>query len=464
MRFHFIGSLMIYRAKKLNRLFCGLVACTPLCMGFDLTAAYQKSLDFNADYLSAIAQNEAGQELQVQGKASLLPQVSGVGGVTEAYLSSGSSNVTYFQPSTSAMLQQVVYDFNKFSAYSKSKFATQLSDLQFINAQQQLIVKVGQAYFNVLYAEDSLQSVQMTKTALDKQLEQAQRAFKIGSATIADVNDAQSGYDTATAEEIQAQNEVINQKNIFANVTGLNPDMVQPIVEQINLDYPTPRTADEWADLAKTGNLNIKIAQKQVDIAMENINIAKAGHLPSINFTGSFNIQGTANIQSVDSVATQQLVNTLQATPGFPMSSYTGAIALLQVSIPIYSGGSVSSLVRERISDLETSRNSLLDTQRQTDKDTRDAFLRVSNGVEIVKAQAQALKSAKIKLHSDKLGYQVGIRNSINLVNSEKNYYQTWRAYNQARYQYLISRLQLEYLAGKINDNFLIEINGNIKQ
>ncbi len=447
-----------------THLVCYLWLTTTMCSAFDLTASYQKALSFNADYLASIANNQAGQEAVVQGQAQLLPQLSAGAGVNEAYLASGSSNVSYYQPIVQAQLQQVVVDFNKFSNFSKSKFATQLSDLEFINARQQLIVQVGQAYFELLNAEDMLQSVKMTKNALNQQLEQANTAFRVGTITIADVNDAKSGYDTATAEEIQSENEVINKKNIFANITGMNPEMVQPILESIDLTYPNPDSVDEWAQMAKMGNISIKIAAKKMSMAAEDISIAKSGHLPVVSFVGSYVFQGTANITGTDSVATQQLVNTLQTIPGFPLSTYTGVGALLQVNIPIYSGGNVSSQVRQQINLYEAARDDLLETTRQTDKNIRNAFLEVHNGVEEVKALSQALNSARIKLQSDKTGYRVGVRNSINLVNSEKNYYQTWQSYNQARYQYLIARLQLEYLAGRIDDDFLNMINANIKQ
>lgn len=443
---------------------CILGLSAGMSEAFDLTAAYQKSLGFNADYLSSVAQNDAGQESEVQGRSLLLPQLSVSGTVYEGYLNSGSTNVSYYQPMAQAQLQQVVMDFNKFSTYTKGKFATQLSDIEFANARQQLILNVGQAYFNLLNAEDMLETLRMTKTALEQQLQQANTSFKVGTITIADVNDVQSGSDTATAQEIQAENEVINQKNIFANITGLNPDMVQPLLESIYLDYPDPDSVEEWAQMARTGNLNNQIATKKLDMVTQDIKIAKSGHLPIISFIGSYTFQGTANITGTDSLATQQVVNTLQGIPGFPLSAYSGAGAMLQVSIPISSGGGVSSQVRQQISMYEEARDNLLETQRQTDKDIRDAFLQVHNGVAIVKAQAQALKSARIKLQSDKTGYKVGIRNSIDLVNSETNYYQTWQTYNQARYQYLISRLQLEYLAGKLDENFLNTINSNIKQ
>lgn len=430
----------------------------------DLDQTYLKSLTYNANYLQAIAQNEAGQETQNIGLGSLLPQITAGGQYNYASLQSGSMQVGFTQPSVNASINQVVYDFNKFSSYKKSIYATDLSDLQMIDAKQQLMLNVGQAYFELLYAQDSLLAVKMTKNALKKQLDEAEVSYKIGTVTVADVNDARSGYDSATADEIRAENELIKKQVAFQNMTGVNPEVVQPIIENLNLVYPDPDNAESYALMAKLNNVSIKIAKKSVDIAYQNIKVAKSGHLPTVNFQFSYQYQGAANINYTDSAATTALVQQISNIPGFPLSSYTGAGALLSINIPLYSGGMVSSQVRQQLSSYEASREQLLATERDVDQRVRFAYLQVHNGVELVKAQTQALKSAKIKLDSDKTGYKVGIRNSINLVNAQKDYYTTWQSYNQARYQYLIYRLQLEYLIGRIDEKFINLINMNIKQ
>ena len=197
----------------------------------------------------------------------------------------------------------------------------------------------------------------------------------------------------------------------------------------------------------------------QLQMAGEDISIAKSGHLPSLNVVGYYQYQGDSGIDSTNAAA-----NTAANTPGSLTSSYTSASLGLQANVPVYSGGAVSSQVRQAQSTYQATQQQLVATSRQTDQNTQNAFWQVQNGVSIVKAQTQALKSAQIKLKSDQTGYSVGVRNSVDLVNSEKNYYQAIQNYNQSRYQYLNYRLQLKFLAGEINKEFLKQININVDQ
>ncbi|MCC2626029.1 MAG: hypothetical protein K0R14_1902 [Burkholderiales bacterium] len=425
----------------------------------DLSTSYTSALGFNADYLGQIAKNIAGQESAVQARSQLLPQISATGGYSENYLGASGSSTYYHQPTINATLSQVVFDWSKYSQYTKGKYATQVSDLQLANAKQKLIVDVATSYFDVLYAIDVLNSIKITKNALQKQLNQAEKSFTAGTVTIADVNDAKAGFDSANAQQIQAENDLINKKNIYRNLVGLDPELIQPLIDDLMLVTPTPNSPDSWSDKAKTNNINIKIAMKQVEMANMDIRIAIAGHLPSLNVAGNYLYQGAGGIDGQNSTVGQS-----ESVPGTPLSSYTTGSLGLQLNVPIYSGGAINSQVRAARATYAQSQQQLLSIQRQTDQNIKNAFWQVQNGVSIVKAQTQALKSAKLKLDSDRLGYQVGVRNSIDLVNSEKNYATAIQNYNQARYQYLNYRLQLYYLAGNIDEKLLAEINANIKR
>jgi outer membrane protein len=432
-----------------------------LIYAFDLVTAYQDALAYNADYLVAVARNLADQESQVQARSTLLPQISGQGSLNENYLNSGMS-LFYHQPLASLQLQQVVFDFSKFSRYTKGKFATKLADLQLADTKQQLMITVAQAYFDVLAATDNLAAISMSKESLNQQLKQAQSSFSVGKVTITDVNDAQAGFDKAHAQEIQAQNDLINKRNILHNLTGLNSELLQPLVQNIDLVTPLPANAEQWSNLAQTNNLKIKIANMQVAMAGQDVSIAKAGHIPSVNVTGAYQYQGAAGVDSADAKAQAMLAQSANV-PGTFLSSYSSAKVGVGVNLPIYSGGAISSQVRQAMSMYAATKQQLVAVQRQTDQNIRNAFWQVENGVAIVKAQTQALKSAKVKLSSDQIGYQVGIRTSIDLVNSEMNYSKAIQDYNNSRYQYLIARLKLKYLAGEINGDFLKLINANIK-
>lgn len=428
----------------------------------DLYQVYLRSLAYNADYLRAIANNDAGQENKNIARALLLPQISATGALTENYFNQGGIQAYYHQPTYSAQLNQVVYDFSKYSSYTKGKFAAQLADLQLTNARQQLMVNVARAYFDVLYAEDTLLATQMTKHALEKQMTQAKAAFEVGSVTIADVNDAQAAFDASTAQEIQDENNLISKKNFFKQLTGCNPEQIQPLQEKIRLVLPTPENEQYWAQLSESSNLNVLISDKQIAMARQDLSIARGGHYPTLKFTAQYQYQDVGGLDS--SNATSAQMQTLTGTPGSPLSSYgTGSIGF-NVSIPILAGGGIDAKVRQAMDNYEVAQQQQSSVQRKTDQEVRNSYWQVQNGVSIVTAQKAALLSAKTKLDSDQLGYQVGIRNSVDLVSSQKNYYQTFQTFQQSQYQYLMAEIQLQYQSGKIDDGYMQTINANIKQ
>lgn len=427
----------------------------------DLFQTYQAALAYNADYLKAIANNQAGQEQQNIARSALLPQIGANVAMTENYFNQDGVTAYYHQPTYGFQFSQVMIDYGKFSTYVKGKFASQLADLQLINARQQLMVSVSRAYFDVLYADDKLLATQMTKTALDKQMKQAEAAFKVGTVTITDVNDAKAAYDAALAQEIQDTNNLIYKKNIFRNLTGVDPDSVQPLQEQIDLVMPTPASDVQWWKMAESGNLNIKIANKQVDMAREDISISRSGHYPTLSFQAQYQYQDTVNLDAGN--ISPEMVSLL-GYPGGPMSTYGTGAAMLQLSIPLSSGGAVSSQTRQAADNYSSSQQQLVSTSRKANQETINAYWQVANGVSLVNSQKTALLSAKTKLKSDQRGYDVGIRNSVDLVSSQKTYYDTYKTYQQSRYEYLMAEITLQYLSGSIDEKFLQNINANIKQ
>lgn len=446
--------------KKLSKLlmfmFCkGAIA-------YDLSYAYQQALNYNADYLKQIASTSASQEEIKIARSQLLPQLSVGASLTEGYFNSSGISALYHQPVYTANLQQVIFDWSKYSGYSKGKYATQVGQLQLDNAKQQLMFTVSQAYFDVLYAQDTLQAIQKTKEALEKQMNQAKKSFQVGTVTIADVNDALAAFDSSSAQEIQAENDLIYKKNIFQNLTGLDPNQIQILKDNINLELPKPQGADSWAKTAKLNNLSIKIADKQLAMANQDVDIAVSGHLPTLNLTGNYNYQDSVDIDRLSGA--ESIINNVSSIPGTPLSNYTTASIGATATLPIYSGGGVSAKVRQARANYQVAAQQLVGVERQTDQNTRNVYWQVENGVGIVNAQKTALKSAKTKLDSDQLGYQVGIRNSVDLVNSQRNYYQTFQTYQQSRYQYLLARIQLRYLNSDIDEKFIQDINTNIKQ
>ena len=199
---------------------------------YDLAYAYKEALEYNAEYLKAVANNLAGKENKIIARSSLLPQISATAGANENYLSQAGGYQLSVSPSVGASLNQVLFDFSQFSKYTKAKYETEIANLELSNAKQKLLVTISKAYFDVLYAKDTLLAVQKNKEALLEQQKQAKRSFELGVNTIADVNEAQAGYDKAEADEITAINDLINRKTIFHNLTGLNPEQILPLREK----------------------------------------------------------------------------------------------------------------------------------------------------------------------------------------------------------------------------------------
>lgn len=430
---------------------------------FDLVEAYESSLSYNAGYLMNIESAKANREVKDQAFANLLPTVSSNLSYTENYLNMpGTGSYYYHQPTVNLTLQQVVFNFAKFSQYTKSKYASEVADLTLQDQKQGLILEVANKYFDVLYAMDKLKLNETRKEVFNKQLLQAQESFEAGFATVTDINDARASYDSANADAIDSENDLINKRNLLFNLTGLKPELVDPLVEKINLPDIESQQLESMIAISNNKNLKIQLARKQLQMAQEDVNIAKAGHLPTVTLNGQYNYQGNS---INDSSNFSQ--NAVAPTPGggFGMlGEYNNAQVGLQVSIPIYSGGLVNSQVRAAADNYRASLMQLKSVMRDINQQLISTFWQVKNGVNMVRAQSQAVKSAEMKLQSDKIAYSLGMRNSIDLIQSYQNLYTAIQKYNQSRYDYLEACLKLKYLVGEIDTDYLKLINQNIKR
>lgn len=455
----------MYFNKKL------IILCLIVCksvFAFDLLEAYKNALQYNADYLSIIAQSDADQELVKQARSKLFPQMNLTASLSENYLNfpggvvNGLPNlkggdVLYHQPIANFQINQALFDYSVFTTYTKNKYKSDVAKLNLENAKQNLITTVAKAYFDLLYQNESLEITSLTKNSYEQQYKSALKSFDAGTVTIADVNDAKFGYDSAIASEIATQNDLLNKKNILNNITGLDSDLTQGLVGEIDLVEPSPNNIESWVNFAKLNNMNIKIAKKEADMAYEDIRVNASGHIPTLYLSGNINYQGSPSAD-----VSNPAFNASVSIPGTQFSEQTTAGIQLNLTVPIFSGGNINSQVRQAVKLFEVKRQKVISIQRETEQLIKNAFWQVSSGVRIVKARLIALNSAKLKLKSDRLGYSAGIRNSINLVDAQKNYADALQAYNLARYQYLLYRLQLQYFAGKIDEDFLRLINKNI--
>ncbi|AUH49638.1 type I secretion system [Chromobacterium sp. ATCC 53434] len=416
---------------------------------FDLVGAWQAARNYNADFAVSRAQRDAGQEKLVQGRSQLLPQISATGNYTynnplqpsQAVDAYGNvvTNSAYQTHGYNLNLQQPLFDVGKYTGYKKGKLGTELADTTFDAAEQQLILDISQAYFDVLRAQDTLAATRASKKTYQNLLLQAKTAFEVGTATITDTNEAQAGYDGAVAQEISDANNLELAQHNLQRLTGLDPAGIQTVREQLPLEAPKPAGLDAWVDMALQNSLKIKSARQNLDLAHQTVIEKKGNHLPTV----------TLNTGYADTVSNQ--------FGGYPHTR--GSNIGVTVNVPLFSGGGISSQVREAVAQEEAAREQLESSRRQVREDVRKAFLGVTNGAALVRAQQQLLVSAKSKVESTRLGKEVGIRTSIDLLQAEQAYYSTLTTLANAKYSYLTARLSLAQSAGQLEPQVLGDVN-----
>lgn len=441
--------------RQLHLLACLLAAglSTP-AQAFDLIDAWRAAHNYDTGIASSRSDLTAGQEKQVQGRAGLLPQV----GVTGNYSRSnpiapkgtqGNGNdarVGYESNSYGVNLSQPLFDVSRYTGYKKGKIASELAQTQYDIAEQQLIIDVAKAYFDVLLAQDTLSATRASKKAYKSQLEQAKTAFDVGTATITDTYEAQAGYDGAVANEIIAESTLELANNNLTRLTGLPAQAIQPITSKLALEKPNPESLDGWITLALGNSLEIKAQQQALAVAEQDLTEKRGAHLPTVNLTAGY----------------QESRSTLPAVQG-NLGATRGSSIGVSVSVPLFAGGGINSQVSEAAARLESARDKLESTRRKVREDVRRAYLGVTNGAAYVRAQEQLLVSAKSKLESTRMGKEVGIRTNIDLLKAEQDYTDTVKSLADARYRYLNARLTLAQAVGRLDDKVLASVNTSIR-
>ncbi|WP_370661920.1 TolC family outer membrane protein [Massilia alkalitolerans] len=432
----------------------------------DLLQVYQQALANDAIYASARASAAAGRERIPQGRAGLFPTVGITGSsikndrdaspfnegarITdpltgrETIVSGDDSNLrtsTY-----TLLLTQPLFRWDRWETYQQSKLQQSISEAQFAQAQQDLITRVAQAYFDVLAAQDKLESTRAQKTAVTEQLASAKRNFEVGTQTITDTHEAQAAYDLVIAQEFAAVNDLDNKRNALQAIIGTAPNSLAPLKTGITLTAPTPANPDPWVSSAETQNYGVTVSQLQVELAKREISKTRAGHYPTL-----------------DLVASNQRTKIHGGTFGASGTNTNNGIGV-QFSVPIFNGFGVTSRVRETIALEDKARNDLEATRRQAALQARQAYLGVNSGMAQVKALEAAEVSSQSALESNKLGYQVGVRINIDVLNAQRQLYQTRTDLSQARYNTILNGLRLKAAAGSLRESDLAAVNNLLEK
>ena len=424
----------------------------------DLIQVYQQALANDAAYASARATLAAGKERVPQGLSLLLPTVGLSGSYTrnngdfspynEGQLVNTGAGLVVVPGSASTTntnlytlsLSQPLFRWANWQAYEQSKLLQAISEAQFAQAQQDLMTRVAQAYFDVLAAQDTLETTQAQKTATTEQLASAKRNFEVGTQTITDTHEAQAAYDLVIAQEFAAMSDLENKKAALQAIIGAPPTALATLKPGLTLASPQPATIEPWVSSAETQNYGVVAAQLNVESAKRDIEKNRAGHYPTLD------LLATSTRSKMDGQTTSSGTATNKAIG-------------VQWNVPIFNGFAVTSRVRESIALEDKARNDLETTRRNAALGARQAYLGVNSGLAQVKALEAAEVSSQSALDSNKLGYQVGVRINIDVLNAQRQLYSTRRDLSRARYDTILNGLRLKAAAGSLREADLVPVN-----
>jgi outer membrane protein len=412
----------------------------------DLLQIYREALANDAQFAAARAQREADVEKLPQGRAGILPTVGITGNSSfndfDVKVQSfdfqrrGNSNAYTLQ------LTQPLFRWQNWVQYKQGELLAAVGEVRLEVARQDLILRASQAYFDVLNAQDALAALTALREAAGQQLELAKTSFEVGTVTITDVHEAQSRFDLATAQEIAAQSDLDVKRQSLALIIGKEPEALAGLRQGVALQRPQPDLVGDWVQAAETGNFNVQAQRLVAEIADREVERTRAGHYPTLDLVTSYGHSSGASASNA---------------PG--VTKTDGSIIGLQFNLPLYAGGGTVSREREAVALRQKSLSDLDSTRRSAALAARQAYLGVTSGMAQVKALEAAEISSGSSLEANKLGYEVGVRINIDVLNAQSQLADTRRQLAKARYDTLVSQLRLKAAAGTLGEEDVAALN-----
>ncbi|NWA00441.1 TolC family outer membrane protein [Pseudomonas gingeri] len=415
----------------------------PLSTKTDLVSVYQEAVDNNADLAAARADYDARKEVVPQARAGLLPNLSAGASSNNVHTSIDRPSATMSRSANvyQATLSQPIFRADRWFQFQAAKDVNEQAALQLSATEQNLILQSAESYFAVLRAQDTLASTKAEEAAFKRQLDQSNERFDVGLSDKTDVLQSQASYDTSRANRIVAQRQVEDAFEALITLTNRQYNSIQGIVHTLPVLAPTPNDAKAWVDTAARQNLNLLASNYAVSAAEETLKQRKAGHAPTLDAVAQYQAGDNDGFGLSNP-------NTLGQNYGGPVKQTTVG---LQLNIPLYSGGLTSSQVREsysRLSQTEQQREAL---RRQVVENTRNLHRAVNTDVEQVQARKQSIISNQSALEATEIGYQVGTRNIVDVLDAQRQLYTSVRDYNNTRYDYILDNLRLKQAAGTLS-------------
>ncbi|MBT5216025.1 MAG: TolC family outer membrane protein [Gammaproteobacteria bacterium] len=444
-------------------------------MAFPLTGNATSLIDVFEDALvndpllkEALANKEAISESRPQARSLLLPQINASGSYSDSDINGRSTfqqktsigtvtNTTGFlQESETTQwdvsIRQTIFDFGAWMNLKKANKTVAQAEIDYLAAEQQLMVRVATAYFNVLAAQDTLESEQAARQAIEKQLDQSRKRFDVGLIAITDVQEAQAAYDQSIANEITAKRNLATSKESLRAITDNYPSNLLKPDDGLPLIMPNPQSETDWVNTSLEQNLSFLSAQLGTEIARSEVKVQRSGHFPTIGVQAQKRDTNSDSFRS-DSGGDFNPADTENINEGIGV----------QVNIPIFSGGQTSSRVRQAVARHRASKEKLERVGRETTRNARDSYLGVISGIATVKALQQSVKSSAIALQATEAGYEVGTRTTVDVLDARRRLYSSQRNLAISKYDYLKNIIQLKQAAGTLSKDDLIQINDWLK-
>jgi outer membrane protein len=446
------------KARKFSIALCiSLLTCSTV-LAEDLVETYAKAQRNDPAIREAEANKMATLEQRPQARASLLPQLDlnsswrnqVSDGITSNQFGAVSDQENDSDTTTwSVDLSQTLFNTDQWRRLKRTDKVVAQAEIDYQVARQDLIIRVSEAYFNVLASQDTLVSEQATKDAIARQLEQAERRFEVGLIAITDVKESQAAYDDAVALEIAAKRSLASAKEALREITSEYPQTLAAPGDEFPLVPPNPQVEQDWVDIALQQNLSLESARIGAEISRENVRIARGGHFPTVSLDASL---GNFNRES-------DITDNITGAPSQTEIDQDETSFGVSFNLPIYSGGGVSAAVQEQVYLHRASRENYEKTARNTEREARDAYLGVIAEIARVRALARSVESNQTALEATEAGYDVGTRTTVDVLNARESLFRAQTQYARVKYDYLINVLKLKQAAGTLSATDVSEIN-----
>lgn len=450
--------------KRAATLACLLAGFAGSAQPKDLVGVFEDALKNDPVIRQADANRLAARESRPQAIAALLPQINGTATVTrdhndgtQPFFATGPNGAPLVLTVPAGLntttktwalnLRQNVFSWSNWMTLKAASAQVAQAEATYQAAEQQLILRVAQAYFNVLTADDTLEADQAALEAISRQLDQATTRFDVGLIAITDVEDAKAARDTAAATVIADKRTLATSEYQLQEITGEKYDRLSKPGAEMPLLNPEPADESRWVDISLEQNPSLVSSRLAADIARDNVRVAFGGHLPTLDIVAGRSWQD------------QNLSENFAGEPFSYDTHYNDRQIGLQLTVPLFAGGFTQSKVRQAEYLWIAAKEGVVQSSRATERQARDAYLGVISGISRVQALRQALASNQTALKATEAGYEVGTRTSVDLLNARKNLVQAQTNYAVARYDYIVSVLTLRLAAGTLDRPELSSVN-----